>query len=154
MLMIRRLWRQFTVEIVALVLAGLGLFLLLERMHIRATFLHFLKSLLPTLAWAIRALSQGFLHMVNRFTLSDSVGVIVIAVAIWLIIWRVRWRIAHSEVLVSRVCPECGSRLHRVHRYTSDRLITWIAPLRRYRCASHDCHWTGLKLRPKRTHSG
>jgi hypothetical protein len=153
MWMIRRLWRQFTVEIVALVLAGLGVFLLLERMHIRATFLRFLKSLLATLARAISALGQGFLHMVNHVTLSDGVGVTAIAAAIWLIIWRVRWRIAHSEVLVSQVCPECGSRLHRVHRYTSDRLITWIAPLRRYRCASHDCHWTGLKVRPKETRS-
>jgi hypothetical protein len=150
----RRLWRQFTVEIAGLILAGLGMFLLLERMQIWVTLLGSVRGLLLSLAQAARDLTQGLLRAVGRVTVSDAIGGVVIAAAVWLILWRVRWRIAHSEVLASRVCPHCRSRLYRVHRRNGDRLITWIVPLRRYRCAGRDCRRTGLKLRPRRTRSG
>ena len=39
-MLMKRLCRRFAVEIVALVLAGLGTFLIFERMQIRATILH------------------------------------------------------------------------------------------------------------------
>lgn len=144
--MIQRLWREFTVEIVALILAGLGIFLLVERMQIRVTFLCFLRSMQAVLARAGSAILRSFTYEVTHVTLSDAIGVIIIALAICLIIWRSRWRIVHSEYLSQRVCPECGSRLHRVHRRTHDRLVTWFLPLHRYRCANHTCHWTGLRL--------
>jgi len=148
--MIRRLWREFSAEIVALCLAGIGTFLLLERMQIRATFVRILGSLLAALASVGRAIVQGLRYEATHVTLSDAIGLMVIALAIWIVVWRVRWRMARSEHLASRVCPECGSRLDRVHRRTGDRLFTWIVPLRRYRCANHDCRWTGLRSRLRR----
>lgn len=144
--MIRRLWREFTMEIVALVLAGLGIFLLMEQMQIRVISLRFLRRVLAALTGAGRAIVHRLLYEVAHVTLSDAVGAMVIVLAMWIIIRRVRWRMVHSEYLASRVCPKCGSRLHRAHRRTPDRLITWILPLRRYRCTNHDCRWTGLKL--------
>jgi hypothetical protein len=145
--MIRRLWREFTGEIVAVGLAGLGVFLLVEQMHIRATALSLCRSLLAALSSAEEAIAQGLLYRLARITLSDAMGLIAIGLAISIVIWRVHWRIVRSEKLASPVCPRCGSRLHRVHRRTRDKLITWIAPLRRYRCASRACRWTGLRLR-------
>jgi len=145
--MIRRLWREFTGEIVALGLAGLGIFLLVERMQIRVTLLRFLRGLLAALTSAGRAIAQGLHYELTHVTLSDAIGVLVIALAISIIISRVRWRIKHSGYLASQLCPKCGSRLHRVHRRAPDRLIAWIAPLRRYRCTNRDCRWTGLRLR-------
>jgi hypothetical protein len=150
-MMMKRLWRQFAVEIVALILVGLGMFLIFERMQIRATVLRFLRSLLGALVHAAHALDQGLRYAVSRVTLSDATGAIAIVAAVWLIIWRARWRVARSEILASRVCPVCGSRLHRVHRRTRDRLFTWIVPLHRYRCATHDCRWTSLKPRSTET---
>lgn len=145
--MIQRLWREFTIEIAALVLAGLGIFLLVEQIQIRVTLLSFLRSLLAALARGGGAIVQGLHYKVTHVTLSDAVGGIIIVLAIWLVIWRMRWRIVHSEYLSQQVCPECGSRLHRVHRRTRDKLVTWILPLRRYRCINHACRWTGLRLR-------
>lgn len=36
-------------------------------------------------------------------------------------------------------CPRCGSKLFRMHRRLSDRLLSLIAPVRRFRCTSLQC---------------
>jgi hypothetical protein len=145
--MMKRLWHQFAVEVVALALFGLGAFLIFERMQIRASILRFVARLLRMLDGVVDYLAQGLSDAVNRVAFSDVTGGIVIAVAVWLIVGRARWRVAHCENLAPLACPACGSRLHRVHRRTHDRLFTWIVPLRRYRCANRSCRWTGLRSR-------
>ena len=145
--MIRRLWREFTVEIVALGLAGLGIFLLVEQMQIRVILLRFLGILLAALSGVVRFVAQGLFRRVAQLTPSDAIGLFVIALAIWLGVWRLHWRVIHSEYLSERICPECSSPLHRAHRRPSDRFISWALPVRRYRCTNRACRWTGLKLR-------
>ena len=39
------------------------------------------------------------------------------------------------------VCPRCGDLASRVNRRLSDRLVSLIHPVKRYRCPS--CDWTG-----------
>lgn len=49
-------------------------------------------------------------------------------------------------------CPRCGSRLFRMHRRLSDRLLSTIAPVRRYSCTNIECEYECTI--PKRHSSG
>lgn len=50
---------------------------------------------------------------------------------------------SHTRTSASRQpCPECGGTLHRSHRTVIDRLISFVRPVRRYRCSQ--CGWSGL----------
>jgi hypothetical protein len=40
-------------------------------------------------------------------------------------------------------CPRCGAALLRVRRKPLDRLVSLVAPLRRYRCRAMGCGWEG-----------
>jgi hypothetical protein len=48
------------------------------------------------------------------------------------------------------VCPQCNAPLDRVQRRIVDRLVSWISPVRRYRCRMKgwSCDWEG-NLRTK-----
>ena len=44
-------------------------------------------------------------------------------------------------------CPRCGDTAHRVQRKWSDRIVSLVKPVKRYRCDF--CDWTGtLPLEP------
>lgn len=40
-------------------------------------------------------------------------------------------------------CPRCGEPLTRISRGLAGRLISLFKPVRRYRCDSPLCHWSG-----------
>jgi hypothetical protein len=40
-------------------------------------------------------------------------------------------------------CPRCGAALLRVRRKPLDRLLSLLAPRRRYRCRAMGCGWEG-----------
>jgi len=44
-------------------------------------------------------------------------------------------------------CPQCGGRLSRIARQPLDRLVSLVAPRRRYRCRTLGCGWTGALRR-------
>ena len=46
-------------------------------------------------------------------------------------------------------CPECGARLMRVRRRATDRLLSLVVPVQRYRCSGFGCQWEGT-LRNRR----
>ena len=46
-------------------------------------------------------------------------------------------------------CPQCKSSVFHISRRILDRLISFVTPLRRYRCISMKCNWEGT-LRDKR----
>ena len=50
-----------------------------------------------------------------------------------------------------RACPRCNGPVDRVRRRIRDRLVSWISPVRRYRCRMKGwgCEWEG-NLRMKR----
>ena len=45
--------------------------------------------------------------------------------------------------LRSPKCPQCGSRVRRVHRHLKDRLPSFIRAIRRYQCRNLECAWEG-----------
>ena len=61
--------------------------------------------------------------------------------------WGVRWWLMTRPSLTRRQCPRCGGRLRRVHRRRADRLLSKYVPVARYRCASRECHWEGLRVK-------
>jgi hypothetical protein len=44
---------------------------------------------------------------------------------------------------MSRKCPHCGGVVYRTSRRAIDRLLSLIAPVRRYHCMSLECTWVG-----------
>jgi hypothetical protein len=40
-------------------------------------------------------------------------------------------------------CPRCGAVLFRVRRKPLDRVLSLVAPRRRYRCRAMGCGWEG-----------
>ncbi|WP_017716184.1 hypothetical protein [Kamptonema formosum] len=131
-------------EFVALFLAGLGIFLLVEPFEIRAT----LGSLG---AEAARAGLESLKNL-RQIAASDAIAVLLLAVSAVLLVNRIRYRLQTSEQLVSLKCPACGSKLHRNHRQLFDRLINSFVPVFRYRCANRQCGWQGLRVKRLSSH--
>jgi len=71
-------------------------------------------------------------------------GLLVLAVlaGLYLLVrLNYRQKIQHSEF-----CPKCGgSKFHRVHRHTSDRIFGIGLAARRFRCANSNCKWEGIR---------
>jgi len=56
----------------------------------------------------------------------------------------------HRQQKSVHPCPRCGSRLFRMHRRLSDRLLSLVTPMRRFRCTSVQC---GYECTVPKTHS-
>ena len=73
--------------------------------------------------------------------LAGVVGLILLAL-IYLVI---RWIILRRVVREAK-CPQCGgTQFQRVHRTPTERFFGWKSGARRYKCASADCNWSGLR---------
>jgi len=79
-------------------------------------------------------------------TLSDALGLALVPLALGALLWVIRWRLLHTPALALPQCPVCDGPAHRVHRTSVDRLIDRLVPVHRYRCASIQCGWEGLRI--------
>jgi hypothetical protein len=138
--------RAYRIEGVWMVVVGLGVFLVVERMNIRQTLLRDLRSAASGLAQSIDRAGRAITGLIARVSLADGVGAVLIFGACLVLLLRVRWRLMRSEALTATDCPVCGGRLHRVHRRLFDRMLSWYLPVRRYRCADPKCGWGGLRI--------
>jgi len=143
----RRVLREFRVEITAVVLIALGIFLLTEQVNLRVIILRFLRQMASTAVNLSTVGIRGLGNAVLSIHPSDLLGLILIVLALLLLTWRVRWRLMHSEEWTGDTCPVCGSSMHRSHRRRLDHLISFFVPVRRYRCRNRDCGWTGLRIK-------
>lgn len=143
----KKILREYLVEIIALLIALLGVFLLVEQFEIRKTLLAMINRLVDFLPRFISAVKTELLVYVDSVTLSDLVGWILITLTGIVIVWRVRYRFAKSGAWRANQCPRCGGKLHRIHRNPIDRLFSWtlLPRARRYRCADPECNWAGLR---------
>lgn len=132
----KRILREWRVEILLVVGLVLAAFLLLEGMDIRSTVWQGLNRVLDAAGDAI----MSFLGRVTATAMSDLLGLMLVIGVIILAGWRLRWRLRRSPSLISRVCPRCGKPLLRVHRKPFDRLINKIiVPVHRYGCSREQC---------------
>jgi len=141
-----RFLSEWWAEILTGLLVGLGIFLLFERMQIRQALLGWLQKGWSALLALFDAAQGGLMSFVKSRTVSDLVGLLLLGAALGIVAWRVRWRLLRTPRFTDRVCPSCGSALHRVHRRSLDRAISLIVPVRRYRCDNRECRWNGLRF--------
>jgi hypothetical protein len=141
----REFAREYRVELTAGFLALLGIFLLVERMEIRVTILRLLRLAWRTVTGAIDASVKAMVHRVSQITTSDLVGLGLITLAIAVVLWRVRVRL--MQRYAEHACPVCGGDLRRHHRRWSDRLLSLLVPVGRYRCRNKECGWEGRRVR-------
>ena len=148
----RKILREYRVEILALLVVLFGIFLLVERLEIR-------QSLWAGLSWLTAFLRQtgttfvnGLVAYITSFTLSDLTGWFLIFTTSVFIIWRIRFRFSRSSHWEAGECPRCGKKLHRVHRTILDRLLSWtlLPRARRYYCSDSGCGWSGLRRHKRR----
>lgn len=143
----KRIFREYRVEFLALLIALLGIFLLTEQFELRKMVFGFLQNVFASLKGLGGSVLRGIGDYLANFTLSDLLGWILILLTIAFIAWRIRYRFIHSEYWQATLCPKCGSELHRIHRTSLDTLIsnTLLPGARRYECANPDCDWSGLR---------
>ena len=148
----RRFLKEYRVELIALLVALLGIFLLVEQFDIRV-------SIYKTLGWLVTSLNQfvqisweRMLGYFSSFTLSDLIGWILIIGTLVFVAWRARYRFLRSGYWRSTTCPKCGSSLERIHRKRFHHLLskTLLPHGRRYGCTNTECNWTGMRHRHRR----
>lgn len=139
---LRRVWHAYRVEIMLLLVAVAGLLLIFERSRLRLA----LESVVRWLGASLLRGADGFLAVLNQFSLSALLGLALVVTAFAVIIWRIRWRAMCNPQLTTIACPFCGGVIHRVHRHLADRMLNWVVPVRRYHCANRECGWCGLRV--------
>ena len=141
----RPFWREYLFEIVLFGVILLGVFLLVERMDIRVTLRRWLTNAATAVSQGLGQAVQGLFVRIAGLTLSDLVGVLLIAAAVAAVLWRIRWRLTHDERFSADVCPVCGGPLHRIHRTRGDRIVGVFVPVRRHQCKDRACGWSGRR---------
>jgi hypothetical protein len=138
---VRRFLREYP-EVFWVAMAALGLFLLVERLNIRKSLVRYARAVPETAVDVVGHLVDSM----DRLTLSDLLGFVLLVGASVAIVYRVRWRLMHTTALTTIRCPQCKGEIHRVHRRVMDRVISWVVPVHRYRCSNPACRWAGRRV--------
>jgi hypothetical protein len=144
---LKKIIREYWLEIIAGLFILFGLFLLLEQFSLRLGFRRLLFRSIGIFRETAGGLSQQIYNYLAGFTLSDLIGWIFIFLAIFFVLWRIRVRFVKSDYWLATACPRCGSALHRVKRSSWDRFLskTILPHARRYLCSNRECGWSGLR---------
>ena len=144
--LLARVWSNWRVEVVIVAMVATAVFLLVERMDIRQTFLAWARQGYRTARYLLGGILRGLEAAVQRTTISDLIGLVLLAVSLVVVTWRIRWRLMRTPRYTARTCPLCGEDLQRSHRRPRDRIANLYVPVRRYRCRNRDCRWSGLRV--------
>ncbi len=115
-------------EITVIGLLGLGIFLLLERLQIKAAVYEQVVRFLGSTWTAARSTGRALLNWLRDVETSDLVGFGLILVAAGLIVWKLRHRAFKRHPYIS-ICPDCGADLHRIRCTVSHRaqeILLWL----------------------------
>jgi hypothetical protein len=140
--------REYRIELVAVLMALLGIFLLVERMQIRVTILRIILLAWRTLSGTVGAVVREVIYRILHITVSDLIGLVLLVLSIVIVLWRVRMRVLQR--LTGSACPVCGGELRRSRRDWMDRLLSLLLPVAPYRCRNEECRWEGLRVRRRR----
>jgi hypothetical protein len=142
----KRFIKEYRVELLAISIIPIGIFLLLERLEIRATLRAAGKKAGHTAQWVLKQVTEEIGNRTAALTISDALGILLILLATGFIVWRIRHRFQISTRWSIDNCPKCSNPIMRVHRSGWDRFLgmTFMPKARRYRCVDPQCGWSGL----------
>lgn len=138
-------YQEYNFEITVVVLIALGVFLLIEDLEIKHYLYEFIKVIFFTIGKFIKLLQNGSIFIIEKFEISDLVGISLILLALFLIAnrWRERLIERHS---VLRICPDCNGDLQRIKRDFNQKMtgLLYFLTVKNYHCKS--CNYKGFKL--------
>ena len=138
-------YQEYNFEITVVVLIALGVFLLIEDLEIKHYLYEFVKAILFTIGNFIKLLRDGTIFIIEKFEISDLVGISLILLAFFLIANRWRERMI-ERYSVLKNCPDCNGDLQRIKRDFNQKVTGFIyfLTVKNYHCKS--CNYTGFKL--------
>ena len=124
----RSFFDTYWFELTVVVLLGLGTFLLLERLQIKAVVYRFVVRVAGNAWQHIRSTGRAALDWLHEVETSDLVGFALIITACVLMLWKLRLRVIKRHPHISN-CPSCGADMHRIrctpiHRILE--LVLWV----------------------------
>ena len=140
--------REYRPELIAALMALLGIFLLVEQMDIRVTIFRIMRLVWRTVGETVADVVRTVIYSILHIRPSDLLGVVLILLSIVIVLWRVRVRLIQR--MTGSICPVCGGDLRRSRRDRLDRLVSLVLPVRPYRCRNSECRWKGLRVRTHR----
>jgi hypothetical protein len=146
---VRRIFREYWVEFLALVIAATGVFLVVKEFSIREVLRLVYHTVIAYLGSWAQSVSTSANNTIAQFSTSDLLGGVLVLAGLAFVIWRGRYHFYRSEYWKAVNCPKCGSKLHRIHRNSWDRFLsrTLLLGARRYQCENPECGWSGLRER-------
>jgi hypothetical protein len=141
--------KEYTVELIIMSVALLGVYLLAGNFSFQATAKRGFSTVTNTLSRLLDKYLTKLVIYLRHFTVVDLLGLLLIVGAATLIIVRTRNRFLYSPANAATICPKCQSQIKRTHRSWFDRLLskTLLPGARRYTCSNSACNWTGLRHR-------
>jgi len=140
--------KRFWFELVALGLLSLGVFLLVEKLEIKAIIWRTLVNWAGVVGDAGLNLWNRIVYVFQNVKQSNLVGIALILIAIVMIALSMRRRaiLRHSSPPLAKECPECREDLYRMQRRLTDRLLEFFLRIRirRYscsKCSFRACVW-------------
>ena len=138
-------YQEYNFEITVVALIALGVFLLIEDLEIKHYLYEFIKVIFFTIGNLIKLLRNGSIFIIEKFEISDLVGISLILLALFLIAnrWRERLIERHS---ILRICPDCNGDLQRIKRDLNQKVtgLIYFLTVKNYHCKS--CNFKGFKM--------
>jgi hypothetical protein len=153
---LKRIFREYWVEFIALVVVGMGILLVVEEFSLREVLALLFHNLVANLRGLAFQSATGLGTYLSNFSSKDFIGEVLLVAAVLFLLWRGRYHFVHSAYWQARNCPKCGSGLHRIHRTKWDRFLsrTFLPGARRYQCKNRACGWSGLRDRRETDRTG
>jgi len=144
---VRRIFREYWLEFVALGIVGTGVFLVVKEFSLREALRLAYHNAIAFLGNSADRAVTGMLNYFAHFSLSDLLGGVLVLAGLAFVIWRGQYHFYRSAYWKAVNCPKCGSELHRIHRTSWDRFLsrTLLRGARRYQCKNPECGWSGLR---------
>ena len=138
-------YQEYNFEITVVLLIALGVFLLVEELEIKHYLYEFIKVIFFTIGNFIKLLRDTSIYIIDKFEISDLVGISLILLALFLIANRWRERMI-ERYSVLRNCPDCNGDLQRIKRDFNQKRtsLLYFMTVKNYHCKS--CNYTGFKL--------
>ena len=138
-------FQEYNFEITVLLLISLGIFLLVEEMEIKHYIYVIIRSILFSIGNFIKTLRDGTIFLIDKFEVSDIVGISLIIFALLLIANRWRERMIERYSILKK-CPKCSSELKRIRRKLKHKITGFIyfVNVKNYHCK--ECDYNGIKM--------